>query len=112
MQARLRRDLDNARWLADQVARRPDWRVLAPVPLQTVCVRHEPPGLDGDALDQAHARLGRAGQPLRRRLPDPGDAGRPVDGPGLDRRRADGAPARRGALAVDSPGGRATLIRE
>jgi aromatic-L-amino-acid decarboxylase len=28
------------------------WRVLAPVPLQTVCVRHEPQGLDGDALDR------------------------------------------------------------
>jgi aromatic-L-amino-acid decarboxylase len=25
--------------------------VLAPVPLQTVCVRHEPPGLHGEALD-------------------------------------------------------------
>ena len=35
LQARLRRDLENARWLADQVAATPDWRVLAPVPLQT-----------------------------------------------------------------------------
>ena len=26
--------------------------MLAPVPLQTVCVRHEPPGLEGEALDQ------------------------------------------------------------
>jgi glutamate/tyrosine decarboxylase-like PLP-dependent enzyme len=26
--------------------------VLAPVVLQTVCVRHEPAGLDGEALDQ------------------------------------------------------------
>ena len=26
--------------------------MLAPVPLQTVCVRHEPPGLDGEALDR------------------------------------------------------------
>ena len=25
--------------------------MLAPVPLQTVCVRHEPPGLEGEALD-------------------------------------------------------------
>ena len=31
--------------------RRPGWRVLAPVPLQTVCVRHEPEGLEGEALD-------------------------------------------------------------
>jgi aromatic-L-amino-acid decarboxylase len=52
LQARLRRDLDNARWLAEQVRSAPDWRVLAPVPLQTVCVRHEPRGLDGPALDE------------------------------------------------------------
>src|SRR5947209_7429761 len=51
LRARLRRDLDNARWLADQVEAAPGWRVLAPVPLQTVCVRHEPPGLAGEALD-------------------------------------------------------------
>src|SRR5205085_6203725 len=55
LQARLRRDLANARWLAEQVAAAPHWRVVAPVPLQTVCVRHEPPGLAGDALD-AHTR--------------------------------------------------------
>jgi aromatic-L-amino-acid decarboxylase len=30
----------------------PEWSVLAPVPLQTVCVRHQPPGLDGEALDR------------------------------------------------------------
>ena len=48
---RLRRDLANARWLADQVEATASWRVLAPVTLQTVCVRHEPPGLSGDALD-------------------------------------------------------------
>jgi aromatic-L-amino-acid decarboxylase len=52
LQARLRRDLDNARWLAEQVRQAPGWRVLAPVPLQTLCVRHEPPGLGGAALDE------------------------------------------------------------
>jgi aromatic-L-amino-acid decarboxylase len=52
LQARLRRDIDNARWLAAQVGTAPQWRVLAPVPLQTVCVRHEPPGLEGEALDR------------------------------------------------------------
>jgi aromatic-L-amino-acid decarboxylase len=52
LQARLRRDLANAQWLAEQVRSTPPWRVLAPVPLQTVCVRHEPPGLEGDALDR------------------------------------------------------------
>jgi aromatic-L-amino-acid decarboxylase len=49
--ARLRRDLANAQWLATQVAAEPYWRVLAPVHLQTVCVRHEPPGLQGENLD-------------------------------------------------------------
>ena len=52
LRARLRRDLANARWLAERVAETPPWQVLAPVPLQTLCVRHEPPGLDGDALDR------------------------------------------------------------
>jgi aromatic-L-amino-acid decarboxylase len=52
LQARLRRDLANASWLAREIERTPDWRVLNPVVLQTVCVRHEPPGLDGDALDR------------------------------------------------------------
>jgi aromatic-L-amino-acid/L-tryptophan decarboxylase len=51
IRARLRRDLENARWFAAQVEAEPQWRVLAPVTLQTVCLRHEPPGLDADALD-------------------------------------------------------------
>lgn len=49
---RLRRDLDNAQWLAQTVEQSEDWRVLAPVNLQTVCIRHEPPGIEGDALDR------------------------------------------------------------
>lgn len=52
LRARLRRDMANARWLAEQVSAAPRWRVLAPVPLQTVCLRHEPPGLAGEALDE------------------------------------------------------------
>ena len=52
IRARLRRDLDNAQWFAGQVAQTEDWRVLAPIKLQTVCIRHEPPGLAGDALDR------------------------------------------------------------
>jgi aromatic-L-amino-acid decarboxylase len=52
LRRRLRRDLDNARWLAGQVRSEPDWRVLAPVALQTLCLRHEPPGLEGEALDR------------------------------------------------------------
>ena len=50
LRARLRRDLGNARWLAEQLEAEPGWRVLAPVHLQTVCVRHEPAGPDGTAL--------------------------------------------------------------
>lgn len=68
LQARLRRDLDNAQWLTRQVDASDEWRVLAPVPLQTVCVRHEPPQVvarGGDALD-AHTlawcdRINRSG---------------------------------------------------
>lgn len=52
LQARLRRDLANARWLADLVQAAPHWRVLNPVVLQTVCVRHERDGLTGEALDR------------------------------------------------------------
>ena len=59
IRARIRRDLENARWLAEQVSATPGWRVLAPVNLQTVVLRHEPAGLvaqagtvlDADALN-------------------------------------------------------------
>jgi aromatic-L-amino-acid decarboxylase len=52
LQARLRRDLENARWLAAQIDSTPGWERVAPVALQTVCVRHRPPGVEGDALDR------------------------------------------------------------
>ncbi len=48
LEARLRRDLANAQWLKDQIDAAPDWERLAPVPLQTVCVRHVPQALAGD----------------------------------------------------------------
>ena len=51
LQARQRRDLTHARWFASRVDATQHWARLAPVPLQTVCVRHEPPGLVGEALD-------------------------------------------------------------
>lgn len=51
LRARIRRDLESAAWLADQILATPGWSVLAPVQLQTVCVRHTPPGLSGEALD-------------------------------------------------------------
>jgi aromatic-L-amino-acid/L-tryptophan decarboxylase len=66
LQARLRRDLENARWLAGEIVKTPGWKVLAPVALQTVCVRHEPPNLTGDALDRHTldwaARLNQSGE--------------------------------------------------
>jgi aromatic-L-amino-acid decarboxylase len=40
----------NARWLAKEVAAAPGWCVLAPVNLQTVCVRHGPVAPDGSVL--------------------------------------------------------------
>ncbi len=52
LQTRLRRDLTNAQWFAEQVRLTANWRVLAPVPLQTICVRHEPPGLAGEDLEK------------------------------------------------------------
>ncbi len=51
LQRRLRRDLEHARWLAAQIDSTPGWQRLAPVPFQTVCLRHVPPGLQGEALD-------------------------------------------------------------
>ena len=52
LQERLRRDIANAQWLAGEVGRTPGWTVLAPVPLQTLCLRHTPAGLEGEALDR------------------------------------------------------------
>ncbi len=49
LQARLRRDLDNARWLGAQIdAAGAGWQRVAPVHLQTVCLRHVPEALRGD----------------------------------------------------------------
>lgn len=55
LQERLRRDLRNAQWLAEQVRNTAGWTVVAPVPLQTVCVRHTPPGATEEELDR-HTR--------------------------------------------------------
>jgi len=55
VRARLRRDLANAQRLAELVRATPGWKVLAPVQLQTLCIRHEPDGLGADELD-AHTQ--------------------------------------------------------
>ena len=44
LQTRLRRDLDNAQWLKHAVDSAPGWERVAPVHLQTVCIRHVPSG--------------------------------------------------------------------
>ena len=51
LQRRLRRDLENAQWLASEIQKTAHWKILAPVRLQTLCVRHEPDGVSGEALD-------------------------------------------------------------
>jgi len=51
LQARIRRDLGHAQWLAAEIARTPHWKILAPVRLQTLVVRYEPPGLDAAVID-------------------------------------------------------------
>lgn len=56
LRARLRRDLENARWLAARVDETPGWERLAPVPLQTVCIRHVPEGVADEAALAAHNR--------------------------------------------------------
>ncbi len=48
LQRRIRRDIANAAWLRGQVDAAPDWERRAPAPLQTVCVRHVPPGSHDD----------------------------------------------------------------
>ena len=66
LQKRLRRDLANAQWLAKQAGAAKGWKVLAPVHLQTVCLRHEPAGVQGEALDRHTLdwadRVNRSGQ--------------------------------------------------
>lgn len=52
LRARLRRDLASAGWLAAQADAAPSWVRLNPVHLQTVCLRHEPRGLEGEDLDR------------------------------------------------------------
>jgi len=54
MQARIRRDLANARWLAEEVDRTAGWERLAPVPLQTVCLRHLASGERDEARLASH----------------------------------------------------------
>lgn len=51
LRTRLRRDLENAQWLAQQVRQAANWELMAPVELQTVCVRHVPTGLSEEQVN-------------------------------------------------------------
>ncbi len=55
LQSRIRRDLGHAQWLLQQVKQSPNWRLLAPLRLQTLVLRHQPPGMDLAAAD-AHTQ--------------------------------------------------------
>src|SRR5262249_27932048 len=59
--ARVRRDLEHARWLAAQVdaAAAAGWQRLAPVPLQTVCLHPAPAHLPPEAWDAHNLALAR-----------------------------------------------------
>ena len=74
IQARIRRDLANAQWLREQVDAAAEWERLAPVPLQTVCLRHVPTALAADepALTASQPRDRAAHQRERRGLPHAG----------------------------------------
>lgn len=56
LQARLRRDLENTQWLKEQVDNTPNWERLAPVPLQTICIRHRPAGWTSEDAIADHNR--------------------------------------------------------
>ena len=111
LQARVRRDVDNAAWLAEQVAAAPEWGLMAPAPLQTVCLRHQPPALAGDeeALAAHNAaiveRVTAGGQLLLRHVAAQG----PAHHPRLRRRAAHRARARRRRLGRAAGGRRERL---
>jgi aromatic-L-amino-acid/L-tryptophan decarboxylase len=50
IQKRLRRDLENAQWFAAKVNESDCWELMAPVTLQTVCIRHVPMDVQGQPL--------------------------------------------------------------
>jgi len=68
LRARIRRDVENAHWFADRVDEAPGWERMAPVPLQTVVLRHIPHGV----LDEV--RLAAHNLAIARRVNDGGRA--------------------------------------
>ena len=69
LQARVRRDLANAQWLRERTDAAAEWERLAPVPLQTVCLRHVPQALRDD-----EAALTRHNLEIARRVNESGAA--------------------------------------
>jgi aromatic-L-amino-acid decarboxylase len=57
LQARLRRDLASAQWLKERVDQTADWERLAPVQLQTVCIRHLRRGATEEELAKHNLRI-------------------------------------------------------
>jgi aromatic-L-amino-acid/L-tryptophan decarboxylase len=51
LQARIRKDIENTQWLLTEINATPNWEVLAPVPLQTICMRHIPEEMDANQLE-------------------------------------------------------------
>ena len=110
LQARVRRDVGNAAWLAEQVDAAPDWERLAPAPLQTVCLRHLPPALAGDEEALAAHNPAIAERVNRRRRSTSAVAAQgPADHPRLRRRAGHRARARRRRLGRAAGGGRGRL---
>jgi glutamate/tyrosine decarboxylase-like PLP-dependent enzyme len=58
--AMVERHLQLARRLAEQVDAEPELERLTEVPLNVVCFRYRPGGVDDDELDQLNRRLGQA----------------------------------------------------
>lgn len=61
LRARVRRDLEHARWLEARIAAAAaeGWELIAPVTLQTVCFRHAPAGMHGEALHAHNLAIAR-----------------------------------------------------
>ena len=53
----MERNCAQARALADRIQTRPLLRLMAPLSLQIVCLRYQPPGLTEEAIDLLNARL-------------------------------------------------------
>lgn len=55
--SRIRRDLEYAQLLSGWIKGKSDWQCLTKVPLQTLCVRHAPQGLDDEAVDRHNREI-------------------------------------------------------